>query len=49
MADGSALVVTLNSRGLTPTIPRAAIRAATVLRLTLSPASHKSVVILGDP
>jgi hypothetical protein len=38
-----------NSRGLTPTIPRLDMRAATVLRLTLSPDSCKSVVIRGAP
>ena len=46
---GSGLVVTLNSLGLTPTMPRLAMRAATVLWLTRSPASCRSVVIRGDP
>ena len=48
-AVGSGLVVTLNSRGLTPTMPRSAIRAATVLWLTVSPASCRSAVIRGEP
>ena len=49
VAEGSGLVVTLKSRGLTPTIPRLAMRAATVLRLTRSPASWRSKVIRGAP
>jgi hypothetical protein len=43
-AVGSDLVVTLNSLGLTPTIPSLAMRAATVLRLTRSPASCRSAL-----
>ena len=43
------VVVTLKRRGLTPTIPRLAMRAATVLWLTCSPASCRSRVIRGAP
>ena len=49
VAAGSGVVVTLNRRGLTPTIPRLAMRAATVLWLTCSPASCRSRVIRGAP
>ncbi len=49
VAAGSGLVVTLKRRGLTPTIPRLAMRAATVLWLTCSPASCRSRVIRGAP
>ena len=48
-APGSGLVVTLNSRGLTPTMPSAAMRAATVPSLTATPASCRSPVTRGDP
>ena len=49
VAAGSGLVVTLKRRGLTPTMPRLAMRAATVLWLTRSPASCRSRVIRGAP
>jgi hypothetical protein len=39
----------LNSFGLTPTMPRLAMRVATVLWLTRSPVSCRSVVTRGDP
>ena len=46
LASGSTVVVvTLNSLGLTPTMPRSAIRPATVSRLTRSPACQ----VGGDP
>jgi hypothetical protein len=48
-APGSGWVVSLKSRGLTPTMPRAAMRAATVFSLTLTPASCRSSVTRGDP
>jgi hypothetical protein len=49
VAEGSGVVVTLKSPGLTPAIPRLAMRTATVLRLTRSPASWRFEVIRGAP